>query len=52
MQVKSIVYHLLKDFAAVPSEKTGTPLKLAKHPFLLQAENGIWVQFKPRRFVI
>ncbi|XP_052563928.1 cytochrome P450 9e2-like isoform X4 [Culex pipiens pallens] len=48
MQVKSIVYHLLKDFEAVSSEKTGTPLKLAKHPFLLQAENGIWVQLKSR----
>uniref|UniRef100_A0A8D8HDK2 Cytochrome P450 9e2 n=1 Tax=Culex pipiens TaxID=7175 RepID=A0A8D8HDK2_CULPI len=48
MEVKSIFYHLVRDFRLVLSEKTQIPLKMAKHPFALLVEGGLWVEFKPR----
>ncbi|KAL9703495.1 hypothetical protein quinque_007013 [Culex quinquefasciatus] len=48
MEVKSIMYYLLKDFSFEPSEKTQIPLKMAKNMFAMQAENGVWLELKPR----
>ncbi|XP_058462581.1 probable cytochrome P450 9f2 [Malaya genurostris] len=48
MEVKLILYYLLKDFSLEPTEKTQVPLKMLKNLFALQAENGVWVEFKPR----
>ncbi|XP_062563384.1 probable cytochrome P450 9f2 [Armigeres subalbatus] len=49
MEVKVIVYNLLKDFSIEASEKTQIPLKMAKNFFALQAEKGVWLEFKPRK---
>uniref|UniRef100_A0A8D8C5B5 Probable cytochrome P450 9f2 n=2 Tax=Culex pipiens TaxID=7175 RepID=A0A8D8C5B5_CULPI len=49
MEVKCIIYCLLKDFCLEPSEKTEIPLKMSKNLFALQAENGVWLEFKPRK---
>lgn len=49
MEVKVIIYNLLKDFSLEPSEKTEIPLKMSKNMFALQSENGVWLEFKPRK---
>ncbi|XP_058462580.1 cytochrome P450 9e2-like isoform X2 [Malaya genurostris] len=48
MEVKLILYYLLKDFSLEPTEKTQIPLQLTKNMFLFQAEKGVWTEFKPR----
>ncbi|XP_058837424.1 probable cytochrome P450 9f2 [Topomyia yanbarensis] len=48
MEVKSILYYLLKDFSLQPTEKTQIPLRLMKHLFALQSEKGVWLEVKPR----
>lgn len=48
MEIKSIVYYLLKDFSFEPTEKTQIPLQLSKKGFNLQGEKGVWLEFKPR----
>ncbi|XP_058837426.1 probable cytochrome P450 9f2 [Topomyia yanbarensis] len=48
MEVKMIVYYLLKDFGLEPTEKTQIPLRIAKNLFSLEAEKGIWVELKNR----
>ncbi|XP_058837427.1 probable cytochrome P450 9f2 [Topomyia yanbarensis] len=48
MEVKLIVYYLLKDFSFHLTEKTEVPLRMSKNLFALQAENGVWVEFKLR----
>ncbi|XP_058837432.1 probable cytochrome P450 9f2 [Topomyia yanbarensis] len=48
MEIKLIVYYLLKDFSLEPTEKTQIPLQMA-NVFALQAAKGVWVEFKPRR---
>ncbi|XP_058837422.1 probable cytochrome P450 9f2 [Topomyia yanbarensis] len=48
MEVKLILYYLLKDFSLEPTEKTQIPLQLSKNMFALQAEKGVWVGIKPR----
>ncbi|XP_053683281.1 cytochrome P450 9e2-like [Sabethes cyaneus] len=49
MEVKLMLYYLLKDFTLQPTEKTQIPLQLAKNAFTLQAEKGIWVEIKGRQ---
>uniref|UniRef100_A0A1Q3FR14 Putative cytochrome p450 9f2 n=1 Tax=Culex tarsalis TaxID=7177 RepID=A0A1Q3FR14_CULTA len=49
MEIKSIIYYLLKDFSFVPTEKTDIPLKMSKNMFALRAENGVWLELKPRQ---
>ncbi|XP_055589829.1 cytochrome P450 9e2-like [Uranotaenia lowii] len=49
MEVKSIVYYLLKDFSLEPTSKTEIPLTMSKKMFSVLAENGVWLEFKPRR---
>ncbi|XP_055631745.1 probable cytochrome P450 9f2 [Toxorhynchites rutilus septentrionalis] len=48
MEVKCILYFLLKDFSIEPYEKTQIPLQMAKSLFTVGAEKGIWLEFKPR----
>ncbi|XP_055619248.1 probable cytochrome P450 9f2 [Toxorhynchites rutilus septentrionalis] len=49
MEVKSILYYLLKDFSLERTEKTQIPLQLQKNMFVLQAEKGVWLELKPRK---
>ncbi|KXJ79841.1 hypothetical protein RP20_CCG027714 [Aedes albopictus] len=49
MEVKVIIYNLLKEFSLEASEKTQIPLKMSKNMFALQAENGVWLELKPRK---
>lgn len=48
MEIKVITYYIILNFSLVANEKTQTPLVLKKNPFILTAERGIHVQFKPR----
>lgn len=48
MEVKSILYFLLKDFSFEPTEKTQIPLQMAKSLFSVREEKGIWLEFKSR----
>lgn len=48
MEVKSIIFCLLKAFSFEPTEKTQIPIKLAKNVISPQGEKGVWVQLKPR----
>lgn len=49
MEVKTIVYYLLKNFSFEPTEKTEIPLRMSKNMFALQAEKGVWLELKPRK---
>lgn len=49
MEVKAILYYLLLNFSFEVNEKTEIPVKLKKSPFNLGTENGMHIQFKPRR---
>lgn len=49
MEMKSIIYYLLKDFSLEPTEKTEVPLEMSKNMFALQAKNGVWLEMKPRK---
>lgn len=49
MEVKLIVYYLLRDFSLEPTEKSQIPLKLKKLMFAMIPEGGVWLEFKPRR---
>ncbi|XP_053660558.1 probable cytochrome P450 9f2 [Anopheles marshallii] len=49
MEVKSVIYYLLKSFTFERSDKTQIPLKLKHNPAVLVAENGNWIRFKPRK---
>lgn len=48
MEVKSIIYYLLKSFTFERCEQTQMPLRLKNSPVVLAAEKGIWIRFKPR----
>uniref|UniRef100_A0A6E8W4G3 Cytochrome P450 n=1 Tax=Anopheles coluzzii TaxID=1518534 RepID=A0A6E8W4G3_ANOCL len=48
MEVKSIIYYLLKSFTFERCEQTQVPLRLKNSPVVLAAEKGIWIRFKPR----
>ncbi|XP_062558863.1 probable cytochrome P450 9f2 [Armigeres subalbatus] len=48
MEIKSVVYCLLRDFSFEPTEKTQIPLRLTMSGFTLQGEKGVWLEFKPR----
>ncbi|XP_049294622.1 probable cytochrome P450 9f2 isoform X1 [Anopheles funestus] len=49
MEVKSVIFYLLKNFTFERSDKTQVPLKLKHSPAVLAAEKGIWIRFKPRK---
>lgn len=48
MELKSIMYYLVKEFSLEPTERTEVPLKLSRMAISLQSENGIWLELKPR----
>ncbi|KXJ73267.1 hypothetical protein RP20_CCG016130 [Aedes albopictus] len=48
MEMKMIVYYLLREFSFEPTEKTQIPLRLTMSGFTLQGEKGVWLEFKPR----
>lgn len=48
MEIKAVIYYLLLDFKLVPNKDTQIPLKFAKSPFNIRAENGINMQLKLR----
>ncbi|XP_055529185.1 probable cytochrome P450 9f2 [Wyeomyia smithii] len=47
MEVKVIMYYLLKDFSLEPTEKTQIPLRVSKKRLTLHTE-GVWLEFRPR----
>nr|XP_019557470.2 probable cytochrome P450 9f2 [Aedes albopictus] len=48
MEMKMIVYYLLREFSFEPTEKTQIPLRLTMSGFTLQGEKGVWLEFKSR----
>ncbi|XP_062563386.1 probable cytochrome P450 9f2 [Armigeres subalbatus] len=48
MEVKAIVYHLLKNFTLELSAKSKVPLQLKKSYLAMVPEGGMWLEFKPR----
>nr|XP_022908458.1 cytochrome P450 9e2-like [Onthophagus taurus]XP_022908459.1 cytochrome P450 9e2-like [Onthophagus taurus] len=48
LELKTIFFHLLRNFDLVVTEKTQIPLKLSKKSFNMIAENGMWIGLKPR----
>ncbi|XP_026475344.1 cytochrome P450 9e2-like [Ctenocephalides felis] len=48
MEVKMIIFELLRHFDIVPCEKTQIPLKIKKSTFNMHVEKGFWVTFKKR----
>ncbi|XP_050092164.1 probable cytochrome P450 9f2 [Anopheles aquasalis] len=48
MEVKSIIYYMLKSFTFERCERTQVPLKLKSNPAAIITEKGIWIRFKPR----
>uniref|UniRef100_A0A182MYK0 Uncharacterized protein n=1 Tax=Anopheles dirus TaxID=7168 RepID=A0A182MYK0_9DIPT len=49
MEVKAIVYHLLKEFTFERTPRTEVPVRLQKGFVALNSENGIYVKFAPRQ---
>uniref|UniRef100_A0A8D8JY63 Probable cytochrome P450 9f2 n=3 Tax=Culex pipiens TaxID=7175 RepID=A0A8D8JY63_CULPI len=49
MELKSIMYYLVKEFSLEPTERTEVPLKLSRMAISLQSEKGIWLELKPRK---
>ncbi|XP_021705962.1 probable cytochrome P450 9f2 [Aedes aegypti] len=48
MEVKAIVYHLVKNFTLERSGKSRVPLKLEKSYIAMIVEGGMWLEFRPR----
>ncbi|XP_055619255.1 probable cytochrome P450 9f2 [Toxorhynchites rutilus septentrionalis] len=48
MEVKSIIYYLVKEFRLEPTEKTQIPLRLTKKMSTLAPEGGVWLELNPR----
>lgn len=48
MEVKCMVYYLLKDFELIATGKTQIPVRIARDSFGLHPEKGVWIEFKPR----
>ncbi|XP_055589827.1 probable cytochrome P450 9f2 [Uranotaenia lowii] len=48
MEVKSVLFCLLKDFRLERTARTEDTVKLSKSSLGLNAENGIWLKLKPR----
>uniref|UniRef100_A0A182MV04 Uncharacterized protein n=1 Tax=Anopheles culicifacies TaxID=139723 RepID=A0A182MV04_9DIPT len=52
MEVKSVVYYLLKNFTFERCDKTQVPLKLKHSMAALASEKGIWIRFRPRKVTL
>lgn len=48
MELKASIYSLLRNFYVECSEKTVAPVKLLTGTFSLEAEKGMWLQFRLR----
>nr|XP_019557464.2 probable cytochrome P450 9f2 isoform X2 [Aedes albopictus]XP_029731421.1 probable cytochrome P450 9f2 isoform X2 [Aedes albopictus] len=48
MEVKAIVYHLVKNFSLEQGAKSRVPLKLEKSMIAMIVEGGMWLKFTPR----
>ncbi|XP_053683467.1 probable cytochrome P450 9f2 [Sabethes cyaneus] len=48
MEVKVMMYYLLKDFSLQPIEKTQIPIQVSRKGFSLQSEKGVWLEMQPR----
>ncbi|XP_065080292.1 probable cytochrome P450 9f2 [Ochlerotatus camptorhynchus] len=48
LEVKVILYNLLRHFTLVRSEKTKVPLKLESKMIGIKIAGGVWLEFKPR----
>lgn len=49
LEMKTLLFHLLRNFEAVPNGKTEIPLICNKTIFNFRAANGTWVDFKRRQ---
>ena len=49
LEIKTIYFHILKNFEIVVTEKTQIPLTISKKSVNLAGENGIWLGLKPRK---
>lgn len=49
MEVKAVLYNLLLNFSIEPNAKTQIPVKIMKNAFTLIPEDGIHLEFKPRK---
>ncbi|XP_053683466.1 probable cytochrome P450 9f2 [Sabethes cyaneus] len=49
MEVKVMIYYLLRDFSLQPTEKSQIPIRISKKAFTLQSEKGVWLEFQPRK---
>ncbi|KAF2894715.1 hypothetical protein ILUMI_11460 [Ignelater luminosus] len=52
LEVKLILFHILKKFEIVPIEKTKIPLVISKTSLFPAAEGGFWLGLKPRKATI
>ncbi|XP_026482129.1 cytochrome P450 9e2-like [Ctenocephalides felis] len=49
MEMKALLFNILKEFDIVPSEKTQIPLKLSRNSIQMRPEKGFWMKLKPRK---
>lgn len=49
MEVKAVIYYLVLNFNIVPNKDTQIPLKMVKLAGAVKAENGVNLQFVPRK---
>ncbi|XP_058837417.1 probable cytochrome P450 9f2 [Topomyia yanbarensis] len=47
MEVKAVIYYLMKDFSFEPTEKTQIPVRLSRKGYFLQAKS-VWAKLEPR----
>lgn len=48
LEMKSLLFHLIKNFEVTPNEKTDIPLELWKDRFFFVPKNGFHISFKRR----
>ncbi|XP_058064822.1 probable cytochrome P450 9f2 [Anopheles bellator] len=48
MEVKAVLYYLLKQFRVVPCARTQIPLQLKKSATQFATEHGVWLEFQSR----
>ncbi|XP_052862555.1 probable cytochrome P450 9f2 [Anopheles cruzii] len=48
MEIKAVLYYLLKQFRVVPCARTQIPLQFKKSVTQFATEHGVWLEFQPR----
>lgn len=48
LEIKSLLFHLIKNFEVIPNEKTDIPLELMKDRLFFTPKNGFHLSFKRR----